>query len=160
MLALLLIKFEIDAKLIVAIYAAIVSTVVFIWRLYEYYDEKKGKIAISLKRSSQALVYANNQVGDWEQFVVATIVNRGKHKRQIERSMVKVSPLVDGQDTLSVIVFNSPNFPLGLDPGEKFEYKIPTEALDENLKSKGVRRVKCRVDDTHGSSYYSTWFNI
>lgn len=150
---------EIDFKVIVSVYAAIVSTVVFVWRLYEFYDDKKGKMKVSLSKISQVPMYYNHSLGQWEEFIVATIINIGKHKRQIERPSLKVIPKINDQEFFNVIVFESPNFPLGLEPGQKFEYKLPIASITE-FRSKGVNKIKCKVVDTHGDFYESPWHDI
>lgn len=150
-----------DTKFILSIYAAIISTIVFLWRLYEFYDEKRGNLKVNLKITNQAFVYQNDNIGDWNTFLVAIITNTGKHKRLLERPQIKVDTKVKGKDIFSVIsLVDKTNFPLALEPGEKYEYKMPIEAINEEFKNKGIKKVRSIIQDTHNKTYKSNWFKI
>lgn len=150
-----------DSKLILSIYAAVISTIVFLWRLYEFFDDKKGKIRVTLNISNEIPVFQNNKLGDWQAFLVATVTNVGKHKRLIERPHVKIDKTIDGKDVYSVINFNDKtNFPFSLEPGQKYDYKMPMEAINNNFKNIGVKMIAAIIKDTHGKAYKSKQFNI
>lgn len=150
-----------DIKLFISLYAALISTIVFIWRIYEFVDDKRGKLKVSLKRQSQAIVDQNNSIGQWQEFLVATVVNVGKYKRQIERPGVKIDAKIDGKNSFSFITFDDrTKFPLLLEPGEKFNYLMPIKGIDCEFKNKGASKIKSVVHDTHGKTYTSKWFRL
>jgi hypothetical protein len=150
-----------DLKLFLSIYAAIVSTVVFFWRLYEFYDDKKGKIKVSLAISNELPLYRNNTLGEWATYLVATVTNVGKYKRMIERPQIKVDLKIKGKDVFSIINFDDQaNFPITLEPGQKYEYKMPIATVNDSFRAVGVTKVRSIVRDTHSKSYLSKWFAI
>jgi hypothetical protein len=46
-----------------------------------------------------------------------------------------------------------------LDLGQKFVHKVNLEDI-EQLKSKGVTKIKAVINDTYGNEHRSKWFNI
>lgn len=150
-----------DGKLLVSIYAAVISTVVFVWRLYEFYDDKKGKIKVRLHVITQIPFDMNNKLGTSERFLVATITNLSKYKRLIERPGLKSNIQIDGKSNFSFINFEDrTKYPFALEPGEKFEYKMLLDGIDKNFKKKGTTKLKSVVSDTHNKVYYSKWFKL
>ena len=149
-----------EYKLIVSIYAAVVSTIVFIWRLYEFYVDRRTKFNITLKRNTQIPVCANYKFGESQTFLTTTIINIGKPKRHIEQPIFKANKKVDGQEFFNFLSFeNVIKYPVTLDSGEKFEYEVTNDVIEE-LKTKGITKIKAIVRDTHGKSYESKWFEI
>jgi hypothetical protein len=67
---------------------------------------------------------------------------------------------VDDKDLFHALVMGPTNFPFAIEPGEKFEYKIPMASIIENLKNKGAKKIRFRVVDTHSRTYYSNWRSI
>lgn len=150
-----------DIKLILSIYAGLLSTFVFLWRLYEFFDDKRGKIKVRLNLNHQALVYGNKTLGELEAFYVATITNVGKYRRHMEKPAFITNIPVDNQNYFSIINFEAElPYPYSLEPGQKFEYKIPAESIISRIKPKGVTRIKIVVFDTYGKSYKSNWQNV
>lgn len=150
-----------DKKLALSIYAAVISTIVFLWRLYEFYDDRRGKIKPTLEIFTEIPVYQNNSLGDASAFLVATIVNIGKYKRLIERPNIQINSTLDGKNTFKVIDFDEQtSFPRSLEPGEKYDYKMSLEAIKEKFKSIKVTSVRAIIKDTHISRYKSKWFKI
>jgi len=149
-----------DYKLIVAIYAAIVSTIVFIWRLYEFYVDRKSKFNIKINRVTKIPVSAKYKLAESQTFLTTTIINVGKPKRHIEQPNFKADKKVDGQKYFNFLSFdNVKKYPITLDSGEKFVYDV-TNDVTEELKTKGVFKIKAIVTDTHGKSYESKWFKL
>ncbi len=100
-------------------------------------------------------------MGQWEQYVVATIVNVGKYKRKIERPGVRIDSKINGKRDFSFITLDDRTvFPLFLEPGEKYEYLMPREGIDQEFKDKGASKLRSIVRDTHGKTYKSNWFKL
>ncbi|WP_343486035.1 hypothetical protein [Allomuricauda sp. d1] len=149
-----------DYKLIVAIYAAIVSTIVFIWRLYEFYADRKSKFNIKINRVTKIPVSANYKLAESQTFLTTTIVNVGTPKRHIEQPIFKANKKVDGQKYFNFLSFdNVIKYPITLDSGEKFVYDV-SDDVSVDLKTKGILKIKAIIKDTHGKNYESKWFKI
>lgn len=150
-----------DYKLLISIYAALISTVVFAWRLYEFYSDRIGKLNVSVKSIFRTPVYGNNSIGNTEYFLIVSVVNIGKNKRFIEQPLFESNKNFEGQKYLNLVRTDViKKYPICLEPGEKFEYDLPYSEIKENLKKAGVSKIKARVYDTHGKIYYSNWFNL
>lgn len=150
-----------DYKFWVSIYAAVISTIVFFWRLYEFYLDRRGKLKIVTSYVSQLPVYANKNVGEFEDFLVVTITNFSKSKRQIEIPRFKGNKKVNGKQHFNFLDFNTKvNYPIALDPGDKHLYKVNYNDIKNDLKNSGITKIKTIVIDTYGKVYYSKWFEI
>ncbi len=149
-----------DFKLAISIYAAVVSTIVFIWRIYEFYYDRSGKLKVTFKKITSIPVSAGYQFGDSEMFLVTTITNVGKNRRLIESPIYKSDVKVDGKEYFNFLSFTiQTKFPHVLEPGEKLDYKIPLKSLEESFKNKNVK-IKAVIKDTIGKNYYSKWFEL
>ncbi len=150
-----------DIKLIISIYAAIVSTIVFFWRVYEFYDNRKGKLKVGLNIGSEVLYQGSTKATDWQQYLYANIVNVSTHKRQIKRPAIEADREVNGRK-ISIIVSAevTTNFPLPLEPGDIHSYKMPMDAIEKEYIKNGVKKLRAVVTDTHGRSYKSNWLEL
>jgi hypothetical protein len=149
-----------DYKLIVSIYAAIISTFVLIWRLYEFYYDRRGKFTVKIKRNTKITYIGNSKLGDSQMYLTTTIINVGKTKRLIEQPCFISNVKMDNGPYINFLMLtNIIKYPITLDCGEKFEYEVPYEAIEE-LKEKDVLKIKAIIRDTHGKSHYSNWFKI
>jgi hypothetical protein len=50
-------------KLTVSIYAAVISTVVFVWRLYEFYSDRKSRLNVRIRQNTKIPVSNNLKFG-------------------------------------------------------------------------------------------------
>lgn len=150
-----------DYKLLISIYAAVISTVVFAWRLYEFYYDRIGKLNVSVKSTFRTNVYSNGSVGNPESFLIVSVVNIGKNKRFIEQPRFQSNVNFEGQKYLNLVRTDViKNYPICLEPGERFEYDLPYSKIVKDLKKAGVRKIKARIYDTHGKVYLSKWFEL
>lgn len=148
-----------DYKLWISIYAAIISTFVFLWRLYEFYYDRRGKFTVNIKCNTKYEV-ANFKMGDSQMYLTTTIINIGKTKRLIEQPTFIGYSKINNVEHFNFLDFkNIIKYPITLDSGEKFEHEVPYDVL-ENLKEKGVSKIKAIIRDTHGKKHYSQWFEI
>ncbi len=149
-----------DYKLIVSIYAAIISTIVLIWRLYEFYYDRRGKFTVKIKRNTKFTYIGNSLSGEGQSYLTTVIINVGKTKRLIEQPSFIGNVKVENKKHFNFLsITNIIKYPLILDSGEKFEYEVPYETIEE-LKEKGITKVKAIIRDTHGKSHYSSWYEI
>ena len=144
--------------MIISVYAAIISTTVFIWRLYEFYYDRRGKL--NVKSNTKIPVSANHKFGESQMYLTTTIINRGKNKRLIEQPGFMSNKKLENQKHFNFLSFtNAVKYPIVLDSGEKYEYEVTYDVIEE-LKEKGVLKIKAVIRDTHGKSHYSKWFGI
>lgn len=150
-----------DYKFLISIYAAVISTVVFAWRLYEFYYDRIGKLNVSVKSIFRTNVYGNGKLGNTESFLIVSVVNIGKNKRFIEQPRFQSNANFEGRKHLNLVRTDViKKYPICLEPGEKFEYDLPYNDIKEDLKKAGVTKIKARVYDTHGKVYISKWFRL
>ncbi|MCC9042714.1 hypothetical protein LNQ81_08420 [Myroides sp. M-43] len=150
-----------DFKLLISIYAAIISTVVFAWRLYEFYYDRVGKLKVSMTTTSRTFVFGNGMLGKTELFLEVCVVNIGKNKRFIEQPSFQSNENFEGKKYLNLLRTDViKKFPICLEPGEKFVYDLPYDDLEKELKKAGVSKLRGRVYDTHRKVYRSKWFKL
>ena len=58
-----------DIKFWVSVYAATISTIVFVWRLYEFYYDRIGKLNVTINISSRTNVYNTGKIGNTELYL-------------------------------------------------------------------------------------------
>lgn len=144
-----------------SIYAAIVSTIVFLWRLYEFYLERRGKLKIYNSYNTQYQIDANKNIESDQTFFAITITNLSKNKRQIEIPRFKLDTKINGQNYFNFVDINSTEkFPKSLESGDKYTYKVNSKVIENKLKKSGVSKFKTIIIDTYGKKYYSNWFRI
>jgi hypothetical protein len=149
-----------DYKLIVSVYAAIIATFVLIWRLYEFYYDRRGKFTVKIKINTKYTLIGNSKSSKIQMYLTTTIVNVGKTKRLIEQPSYKSNIKIDKKEHFNFLILsNFIKYPITLDCGDKFEYEVPFEAIEE-LKEKGILKIKAIIRDTYGKSHYSSWFKI
>jgi hypothetical protein len=150
-----------DYKFWLSIYAAVTSTIVFLWRLYEFYLDRRGKLKISNSYITKFPLCENKNIGKGEVFFVVTITNFSKNKRQIEIPRFKLNTKIDGKEYFNFVDFNATEkFPRTLEPGDKYSYKINSKVIKTKFKKTGVSAIKTMIIDTYGKKYYSKWFEV
>lgn len=150
-----------DTTLIISIYAASLSTAVALWRVYEFFDDKRGKIEATLSISTQFITYEGGGISDGKTFYGVSIVNKGKHKRIIERPSIKLNKSNSGEKNIVAFDMKSvENFPRPLEVGEKYEYNLQFINLKQQLLEKGASKFRFSVRDTHGRTYWSNWMKL
>ena len=144
--------------------SAIISTFVLIWRLYEFYYDRRGKFNVKIKRNTKYTYIGNSQSGNSQMYLTTVITNIGKTKRLIEQPSFISNLKIDKKEHFNFLsLTNIIKYPITLDCGEKFEYEVPYEAIEkvkEKVKEKGVLKIKAIIRDTHGKNHYSSWFKI
>ena len=150
-----------DYKFWISIYASVISTVVFVWRLYEFYYDRIGRLNVEIKTSSKFNLSIQVENSKSELFLIVSIVNIGKNKRFVEHPRFQSNLNFEGKKYLNLVRKDVvQKYPICLEPGQKFEYDLPYHEIENTLKNAGVSKIKARVYDTHGKVYYSKWFKI
>ena len=145
-----------DIKFWTAIYAAIISTIVFIWRLYEFYYDRRGKFTVEIKNINRTPVI-NFKVGESVNYLVIKITNVGKNKRFIEEPRFESNSKQKKHFNL-LKLDKKENYPIALEPGEIHEYSVEFEYLKNELSEFDITKIKALIQDTQKNTYKSNWF--
>jgi hypothetical protein len=142
----------------IALYAAVLSTMVLIWRLIEYYFEKAGRVKVVAFIRKMALLNKEHlQVSSYINIEIA-LTNFSKHNRLIEKPIIITDKTTDEQNKYSNLGFPKEIiFPLKLEPGEKHKLLVEKVHYYEELKRKGIKKIKISVTDTLNKTYKSKW---
>lgn len=145
-----------DYRLWISIYAAVISTFVLLWKLFEFYHTNKGRLTLTTNVITQ---YITGNTHDKKTFLRTSITNTGNTKRLIQKPYV----LTDLKTKDKYRNFFTPgkiiNYPIKLEIGEIHEDYIGIDAITQ-MKKVGVTKIKIFVADTQGKKYKSKWFNI
>lgn len=147
-----------DYKVIISIYAALISTIVFIWRIYEFYHDKKGKFIIRMNNIYRAPLLIGN-MAQGASFLVIKITNISKNKRYIEEPTF-ISDSKDYKNFNLLKLDKTENYPFVLEPGQTHEYSVNLNDLIIELKIHQITKIKTILRDTHNKRYYSDWFEL
>ncbi len=141
-----------------AYYGAFVSTIVFLWKLYDEWKNRRGNLKIETNFTTQFIVLANGTYSDEEKMLTIKITNFGRSNRHIHKptfitnSKEKKSKYLELTDLNSKIIY-----PKELKSGEIHIVRFPTKSFEkENDK---FNKLKINVNDTFKKSYQSKWFN-
>ena len=133
----------------------------FIWRLYEFFDNKKGRFRILYDKSNEAKVYINNSIGEFEAFHSFEIINISTHRRIIRRPSILLDNSKEKNKYLHVLKLDeAEGFPKEVLPGDAIQYKFPAETVDPEMKKREAKKFRLIVYDTTGKKYKSKWIKI
>ena len=147
-----------DYKIIISVYAALISTIVFIWRIFEFYYDRKGKFTIRMNNVYKVPLL----IGDMTQgtsFLIIKITNISNNKRYIEEPTF-ISDSKDYKNFNLLKLDKTVNYPLVLEPGQTHEYSVNLNDLIIELKIHQITKIKTILRDTHNKKYYSDWFEL
>ncbi len=148
-------------QLVIALYAAVISTLVLIWRLIEFYFEKAGRIRVRLKYITQIPVSFSYELGVPVLYLSVIITNFSNHRRSIERPSFQTDIMMENKNKFSFIDFtDSTHYPISLDPGERREINYNKITIDEKFNKIGVKKIRVFIEDTLDKSYHSNWISI
>jgi len=149
---------QIDWKIITAVYAAIVSTFVAIWRIYEYIDDRKGRITIKLITGSNTAITEFWDDEDKEFHITALITNVGKKSRYLKTPYFIVLPRMSIPEHSELLKSQAAKRtpPTQILPGEEIQYDIPMWLLVK-YRQMGAQKMQVQVFDTHRKLYKSEW---
>jgi hypothetical protein len=147
-----------DSTTVISIYAAVISTFVFIWQIYEFYHDRKGKIRIKVIDVGFPLAEYYDE-SDTSHEVISLITNVGSQTRHIKSPYFNVRPAMVLKEHSQILLNGSYNGPIELQPGQEVTYRIPMPLLVKYRKA-GVRKIRVEVGDTHKKLYKSKWVRL
>jgi hypothetical protein len=148
--------------LIIAAYAALISSLVLIWRLIEFYLERSGRIKIKVGWITKIEQYSYG-LGEPKAFLNVKIINFSRNKRIIERPQIKIHPrFKNSNDKIFSYInpFDSTAFPFTIEHGETMSIEYPLGEVHNSFKNKGIRKIKILVRDSLNKKYTSKWFEL
>lgn len=139
----------------VALYAAIVSTLVGFIELYRLIRDTRSKLVIRLWVYTEDSVDDDNNVTS-QRLIRVNIVNHSASDRviteppwlQINTSGSKMAPPAPYE------------FPKRLSPGDACEFIHNFKRIETWVRTTGASKLKATVEDTYGNHYESKWVNI
>lgn len=142
-----------STAIIIAIYAAIVSTIALAWRIYEFYFDKKGKLKIGYE------FYPNFLIGDCKFTAIYefTIVNIATRKRIINSVCHEYNTLKGG---LYSPIYQHLKCPVALEFGENTKYEIDYADFDNLMEESKATKIRIIVTDSVGKTYKSKWVKV
>ncbi|ABQ06603.1 hypothetical protein [Flavobacterium johnsoniae] len=167
---------SINPTTLIAIYGALISTVLL---AYRYMERKELKRNLYVDISSRVKRNANNQLinerrGGW--FLVVTITNSAKTSTYIDRYFFKsynhrlIPSQFCGFDFKHGIINSDKDFPIKLEHGEKFTIEYPlsnNQGIDGNENMENIRKMSktCKYMEAYCSDTLEKWhhgrpFNI
>lgn len=163
------------SSIYIAGYAAVISTLVFVWRIIEFFDDRRGKLKIYLNEKKIASPIRIEDLPDFVKKIPEDLPNyQLGFKRNIEINIINFSKnkrLISNFPSIEIykselnnkeLYFNPATmikeYPLALEPGENFKIEIPLEDL--LAENKGDIEIQCNIDDTYGKKYKSKTLKI
>ena len=142
-----------DYKLLIALYAALLATFTFIWKLYEFYYDRKGKLKITHE------FYSNFLIGNsmFTTICAFTITNISSNKRIIN-SIGYIFNNSDDTIYSPLLRFNKP--PVSIDFGETITYDIYYSDFDNLIDEIDATKLRLIVMDSTGKKYKTKWIRI
>lgn len=150
-------RMKIDPVLI-SLCALGVSIFTLAWRVYEWLDDKRGRITLEPCVVPKVPVTYGYYHGNLTMPIIVLITNKSKKPRYIKHPSVITDPQFD-EIGLPGRVFNLGVYPLLLQPGEEHRFNVDIEEL-VLAKNKGAKKVMINVSDTHGKGYHSKWHTL
>jgi hypothetical protein len=153
-----------ELKEVMALYAAIISTAVFVWRLFEWADSKKGKLKIKHFLSAKQLVFGDNSFGQVSSHYVFSITNHGFNKRYISGFLFEADKKLDGDiSTFTLLdILKEYNKIDALEPGQNFKIEFPVLQFGilQLQQQYHIKKFRLEITDSLGKKYHSNWARL
>lgn len=153
-----------NIELILSIYASIVSSLLLLWKIFTYFNDRKTIIKVDQKIVFRYSTTSYELIrGSEIELLVTTITNVSSHTVHIEKPRIKTNRKHGGSDTFTAYFREEMdiNYPRVLSPGERIECSMPIEGIKENiLKINKSNKIKSIVKDTRGKEFSSKWLEI
>lgn len=151
-------------ELALSIYASVVATFVFIWRMYTYMNDRKSKLYVSQRLMNRYNIHTEGVDFESEQKMLEiTITNKGTSSRYIERPSLKLNKKSSSGNIFSLWTRENMNidYPRIIQSGERLEFSFPFEGLKDVLNNgNGATKYRAFIKDTHGNTFESKWIRI
>jgi hypothetical protein len=142
-----------STTLIISIYAAVISTFNLVWRIFEFYFDKKPRIKITCEFYPNFII-GPNQFTAIYQF---TIVNISTKKRVINTIGHEYNT-IKGVNHASFS--QMPKRPVPLEFGESLKYDVDYTDFDNTIEKSKVSKIRLIVTDSIGKEYKSKWIKV
>jgi len=137
-------------------YAGILATVVFIWQLIQYRNDRIGRLKVTATIGTQLPIYGNGKTGDYQKTIFITVTNRGNDIRIINRCDLNLN-IHSKNQVFTLIDFDKQNdLPKSLSRGDTYQKSYPYSVLDD-VTEKKFEKVRFVVCDTLNKRYYSNF---
>ena len=151
-------------EVLIAIYAAAISTFVFIWKLIERYNEIRGRIQIDSKIMTQTIVNYDRTLGDSQVVLTFKIINKGHQPRYVERPGLETNRETErGKYLQPINLEDKTTYPIILNAGQVFETSVDLTDIRQtfaNMDLRKAKRIRAYCKDTFGKTYKSKWMSL
>ncbi|GHU83711.1 hypothetical protein FACS189468_9060 [Spirochaetia bacterium] len=156
-----------DPKVLVAIYAAIVSTISLFWNIVLNIQNRKRRVKLTFSFSfefSQNMV--TGEMSKPDALIAVDAVNFSKENVHLIKPYLKLNRKMDFTDLtanqLEIVKFNGKNvYPFLLSKGQVLKEGIHISSLlatFDSIKKKNNIKMRIEIKDTLGKIYHSKWF--
>ncbi len=142
---------------LIAIYAAIVSTIVGLVQIFKYLREVRNKLVVRFFIGSQAIHYGNT-IGEWMPVFTVNVVNHSLTDRFIRQPGIKAKN-VDGPFFM-LDIQNPVPYPIKLSPGQEWELHLHHAPVIQKLVEIKSNQIRVIIEDTLGNTYKSKWLVV
>jgi hypothetical protein len=154
-------------EMLLALYGAILSTIVLLWRIYDNWKNWRGRLKVRINYNYHIKIYdvpdpnANEEL---EYFLKVTVTNKGRNSRYINAPSIQLNKKEAKGRNLSLInTYDRNSYPLKLEPGQATSISYEKDSFINGLRSAAIKRSKkyrVLISDTNDKSYYSNWLEI
>jgi hypothetical protein len=147
--------------LALAIYGSVVATFTAIWRIFEFWHDRRGRIKIEFSKIMKAPVNVTFDVLQPQAFLKIVIVNKGKNKRVIRRPEFEIDKEYQGTNKIYYQDFyKASKFPQSLDSMQESVIELEAKPLLEIARLGGANQITVVISDTVGKVYKSNPITI
>ena len=143
----------------IAYYGAVLSTIVFIWKLIDEWKNRKGNIKVETNFTTQFSIMNNGKTSDSEKMLSITITNFGRSIRHINcPNFITNSKNVKLKYFEIIDSVAKQQYPKQIEPGEI--HIVRFQSNNFKFDELDANKIKVNVNDTLKKSYQSKWINV
>jgi hypothetical protein len=156
-----------DPKVIIAIYAAIVSTINLFWNIFSAIRKKRRILKVNFSFSFEfSQNMGTGEISKADALMVIDAVNFSEESVHMIKPYIKLNKKIDfnglSANQLEIIKFNGHNiYPFLLNKGQTLKENIHILSLlntFDDIKVKNSLKLRFEIKDTLGKIYHSKWF--
>lgn len=155
---------KLTATDVIALYAALISTVTLIWNISNAILEKLPRVSVQLSCNAKIPFIPGVAVGKPNNILTIKITNKSIFDIYIKRPGIKFQEKIDGHDCYYVTPLNeSVTYPIHIKPREQYctDIDLGSNILNLLLKCKNQNgNIRIMVTDTTDKIFYSNKISI
>ena len=149
------------ATFYIALYAAILSTLVAVWNIFVYFRDRMVKIKVEAFIRPEILIGGRN-TGAQQWTIHGIVTNAGKVDRFLE--MPNFALVINGKEQLQSLIDtqDTESFPKSFSPGAQYTVRLPFAQIWTYMQKVNAdgNKIRIVVRDTLGKTYKSGWLKF